>query len=284
MGKEKLTVQMLLAFFMHIVNNSVNKGPLGGLNAARAALRHKWLLVHPQEPSPTDNLLVNMFLKAIRRRWNVITKKKEALTSDQFVNILLYLKGDKNWDEVTFINHRFAAQMVVMFGCLARFEESQALTIRQVEFSLAWAVVNFKKSKKFEVGEMASAVLATQPELKCNPFTVLKSYVNRISLLKDPDFFLFPAMRGSSFNSIPVTYDTVRKQFKDALIKAEIVKNPDDFGLHSCRRGAVSNAVNKGGDPFMIAKAMRVRTVGIVHHYAKVDNNNLANICNLVFS
>ena len=30
MGKEKLTVQMLLAFFMHIVNNSVNKGPLVG--------------------------------------------------------------------------------------------------------------------------------------------------------------------------------------------------------------------------------------------------------------
>ena len=113
---------------------------------------------------------------------------------------------------------------------------------------------------------------------------MLKSYVDRISLLKDPDFFLFPAMRGSSFNSIAFTYDTVRKQFKDALIKAEIVKNPDDFGLHSCRRGAVSNAVNKGGDPFMIAKAMRVRTVGIVHHYAKVDNNNLANICNLVFS
>ena len=59
---------------------------------------------------------------------------------------------------------------------------------------------------------------------------------------------------------------------------------PQDFGLHSCRRGAVSNAVNKGGDPFIIAKAMRVRTVGIVHHYAKVDNDNLLNMCNLVFA
>ena len=247
-------------------------------------MRHKWLLAHPQVPSPTDNILVNLFLKAVRRRWNVITKKKEALSRTQFVNILRFLKGDQEWDQIPFVNHRLAAQLVIMFGCFARFEESAALKINQVEFSAAWAVVTFKKSKKFEVGEMGSAVLASQPELTCDPLVVLRSYVNRISVLKELGFFLFPAMRGSSFIAIPASYDAVRTQFKNVLSEANIVNNPQDFGLHSCRRGAVTNAVNKGGDPFIIAKAMRVHTVGIVHHYAKVDNENLLNMCNLIFA
>ena len=131
---------------------------------------------------------------------------------------------------------------------------------------------------------MGSAILASQPDLLCDPFLVLRTYVNRISLLKDPEFFLFPAMRGSSFNTIPASYDAVRTQFKEILVNAKIVNNPENFGLHSCRRGAVSNAVNQGGDPFLIAKAMRVKTVGIVHHYAKVDDNNLKNMCDLIFA
>ena len=36
---------------------------------------------------------------------------------------------------------------------------------------------------------------------------------------------------------------------KNVVSEANIVNNPQDFGLHSCRRGAVSNAVNKGGGP-----------------------------------
>ena len=63
-----------------------------------------------------------------------------------------------------------------------------------------------------------------------------------------------------------------------------VVSDPKEYGLHSCRRGAATNAVNAGGDPQLIAKAMRVKTISMVHYYAKVSEKKLADTCNLVFA
>ena len=72
-------------------------------------------------------------------------------------------------NDVLFIKHRLAAQLVLMFTTFARFEETQSLLLDQVQFFPSCAVITFKKSKKFKIGETGTAVLTNQPIVVCNP-------------------------------------------------------------------------------------------------------------------
>ena len=42
-------------------------------------------------------------------------------------------------------------------------------------------------------------------------------------------------------------------------------------------------AVNAGGDPDTISKAMRVKNRDMFHNYATVDDENLGRVCDLLF-
>ena len=81
-----------------------------------------------------------------------------------------------------------------------------------------------------------------------------------------------------------MSYNAVRLQFKGVLVDSGVCVDPTDFGLHSCRQGAVTAAVNAGGNPDLIAKAMRVKSREMVHYYATLDQDNLGRVCDLLFN
>ena len=116
---------------------------------ARAACRHDWILTFPEEYCPTDSPLVAMFIKSITKKFNVIVEKKKALSSEDFIKILKFLKSNGSWNDVLFIKHRLAAQLVLMFTTFARFEETQSLLLDRVQFFPSCAVITFKKSTTF---------------------------------------------------------------------------------------------------------------------------------------
>ena len=222
----KLTVDLFLAFLMSISNNAVKQGAVGGLNMARSACRHDWILTFPDESCPRDSPLVTLFIKSITKKFNVIVKKKKALSSEDFIKILTFLKSNVSWNDVLFIKHRFAAQLVLMFTTFARFEETQSLFLDQVQFFPSCAVITFKKSKKFKIGETGTAVLTNQPNMVCNPLEVLFSYCARLQERVQGNVVLFPSCRGSMLLDHFVSYNAVRLQFKTVLVEAGICVDP----------------------------------------------------------
>ena len=139
-----------------------------------------------------------------------------------------------------FIKHRLAAQLVLMFTTFARFEETQSLFLDQIEFFPSCAIITFKKSKKFKIGEIGTAVLTNQPNVVCNPLEVLVSYCARLRARVQGNVVLFPSCRGSILLEHHVSYNAVRLQFKGVLVDSGVCVDPTDFGLHSCRRFAVT--------------------------------------------
>ena len=81
-----------------------------------------------------------------------------------------------------------------------------------------------------------------------------------------------------------MSYNALRLQFKGVLVDYGLCIDLTDFWLHSCRRGAVTAAVNAGGNPDLIAKAMRVKSREMVHYHATVDQDNLGRVCDLLFN
>ena len=63
-----------------------------------------------------------------------------------------------------------------------------------------------------------------------------------------------------------------------------VMGSPREYGLHSCRRGAVTTAVNNGCDEHTVQKQMRVASVDTVHRYASLDKKRLAKATEKLFS
>ena len=72
-----------------------------------------------------------------------------------------------------------------------------------------------------------------------------------------------------------MSYDCVLKQFKRFAKIGKITGSPQDYGLHSCRRGGVTTAINNGCDEHTIQKQMRVSSTKTVARYATLSRNRL---------
>ena len=71
------------------------------------------------------------------------------------------------------------------------------------------------------------------------------------------------------------SYDCVLRQFKSYAKLAKITGSPDDYGLHSFRRGAVTSSVNNGCDEHTAQKQMRVASTSTVARYATLSKDRL---------
>ena len=73
------------------------------------------------------------------------------------------------------------------------------------------------------------------------------------------------------------------KQFKTLAKKSGISGKPEDYGLHSLRRGAVTTAVNNGCDEHTVMKQMRVASTNTVARYATLDRKRLGKANQMLF-
>ena len=81
----------------------------------------------------------------------------------------------------------------------------------------------------------------------------------------------------------PASYDCVRQQFKELLVEAGVTADPASFGLHSCRRGAVTGAVNSGVSDHIVMKQMRVASTSTVTRYATLNKKELKKASDSLF-
>ena len=106
------------------------------------------------------------------------------------------------------------------------------------------------------------------PQKDFNPSHIFGIYLDRVALLHSEGsctrVFLFPNIRlvkskVFTLNS-PVSYDNILKMLKREASLAHLSFSNFKLGLHSMRRGPVTQSVNSGTDPFIVKKLMRVKS------------------------
>ena len=251
---------------------------LGGVDQAKAALRHFHILNFPDLPSPTDGVHVAMALKGIKRRFQKPVQKKKPLAVADFSKLLSTIVDGKNFSDMKLVDLRFAAQISVLFCAFARYEETAALRVPDLVEEEGDFVVNFPKGKQYQHGESREGVILSHPKLKIDPVIVLKEYLIRLKSFSNANW-LFPALRCQGKKLVVLdesaSYDCVLRQFKSYAKLAKITGSPDDYGLHSFRRGAVTSSVNNGCDEHTVQKQMRVASTSTVARYATLSKDRL---------
>ena len=88
---------------------------LGGVDTARSALRHYFVVMCPDTTCPTEGTEVSLVMKGIKRRFEKPVSKKSPLTSEQFYKILFKLLDKGQMKAVKLCQLRLAAQLSLMF-------------------------------------------------------------------------------------------------------------------------------------------------------------------------
>ena len=249
---------------------------LGGVDAARSALRHHFVVMCPDVKCPTEGSEVTLVMKGIKRRFEQPVSKKSPLSGKDFYKILNKLLNKDCSKTVKLCQLRLAAQVSLMFMTFSRYEESSALMRSQVKRCQGELKVIFRKGKTYQHGEARNSVIASQPG-PLNPVTVILMYMDRLAMVdKAVDGFLFPALRsttsGDSVLARPASYRSVLRQFKEVVVAAGVTADPAAFGLHSMRRGAVTAAINNGASDHIVQKQMRVSSSSTVRRYATLSD------------
>ena len=273
-----------VAFLSHLAENSEG---IGGVDQARSAIRHKHYLHFPNIVSPTESVRVDSVIKGIKRRFKKPVQKKRPLVPKDFEKLLVAITEGGKMDSIKMSVLRFAAQISIMYCTFSRYEESCALRPSDILEEEGDMVVVYPKGKQYQYGEARESVMLSVPSMEVNPVEVVKIYLRRLSELSNVAGLLFPSFRYSGKNLVALekkaSYDCVLNQFKTFAGKAGISGKPEDYGLHSCRRGAVTTAVNNGCDDHTVQKQMRVSSSSTVVRYASLSRKRLGKANKMLF-
>ena len=273
-----------MAFLSHLAENSEG---IGGVDQARSAIRHKHYLHFPNIVSPTESVRVDSVIKGIKRRFKKPVQKKRPLVPKDFEKLLVAITEGGKMDSIKMSVLRFAAQISIMYCTFSRYEESCALRPSDILEEEGDMVVVFPKGKQYQYGEARESVMLSVPSMEVNPVEVVKIYLRRLSELDNVAGLLFPSFRYSGKHLVALgkeaSYDCVLNQFKSFAGKAGISGKPEDYGLHSCRRGAVTTAVNNGCDDHTVQKQMRVSSSSTVVRYASLSRKKLGKANKMLF-
>ena len=266
-----------VAFLSHLAESSDG---LGGIDQARAALRHWHCVRYPHVASPTESVRVNNVVRGIKRRFKKHVVKKKPLLPKEFEKLLLVATQDGKLSSLKLVDLRFAAQLSLMYCTFSRYEESSMLKIGDVFKEEELWIANFPKGKQYQYGEAREGVLVSQPKMRVNPTEVVRFYKEKIQSIAAEDSFLFPSLRCRGKKVVVLdhaaSYDCVLKQFKFFAKKAGVSGKPQEYGLHSIRRGGVTAAANNGCDDHTLRKQMRVASTETVARYATLSRDGLS--------
>lgn len=283
-GGAKRCSKTVCVFLSYLAETSPG---MGGVEGARSALRHHFMVEEPEAACPTEGKEVGLVLKGLKRRFQIPVTKKSPLAKEDFFKILVAATKPDEHGLVRLCQLRLAAQVAVMFLTFARYEESAELKLEQVSREGDNLVILFKKGKNFQFGEARMSVISGDKDAVINPVDVICQYMDRLREVKgNSSGLLFPALRstckGDSSLDKPASYSAVLNQFKSIIKEAGVASDPSVFGLHSMRRGGVTAAVNGGASEHFVQKQMRVASGSTVRRYATVSKANLCSVSKAV--
>ena len=88
---------------------------MGGVDGARSALRHHFLVEEPDSACPTDGQEVMLVLRGLNRRFKTPVTKKAALAKDDFYKVLVMATKQDKHGTMMLCRLRLVAQVALMF-------------------------------------------------------------------------------------------------------------------------------------------------------------------------
>ena len=234
---------------------------------ARAAINFFWVLHSNSQICPTDSPFVAKFFKGLSSDKKILKPVQKAypVNYDELQQLFFAISQGVSFPFLSFVKQRFIAILILAFSSFARFEELQFLQVANISMIDSDFSIEFLKGKTYR--EKRFGVIPSLPQKDFNPSHIFGIYLDRVALLHSEgnctSDFLFPNIRlvknkVFTLNS-PVSYDNILKMLKREASLAHLPFSNFKLGLHSMRRGPVTQSVNSGTDPFIVKKLMRVK-------------------------
>ena len=278
---------LCIGFFLSIYSC---KGSIGTLLIARAAIKFFWE-INSELASPTDTPFVVKFFKGLHtdKKLKNPVCKAYPVNYNELEQLFFSVSQGVEFSSLSFIKQRFIAVLLLAYSSFSRFEEIQNLRVCDLNMVSQDFSVHFKKGKTYR--ESRFGVIPFVSGRDFNPSVIFTIYLEIVAKLhatgNNSNDFLFPNVRvlkGNLFTlNTPLTYNTMLKYLKREVSLAQLDFSSFKLGLHSLRRGPVTQSVNSGSDPFLVQKLMRVKSLSMVDHYSELNMDSLLKVSKAAF-
>ena len=134
---------------------------------------------------PTVDSIVQHLVEAAKRIRSKPTEKKDVVDADMLISLCTRFQGD-----MTLINLRDLAMILICFAGFLRFNELSNLLCSHVTFKNDHLTLNIKSSKTDVYREGCEVIIAKGSSVAC-PYSMLERYMRAADLTTSSDQFLF---------------------------------------------------------------------------------------------
>ncbi|KAK2572885.1 hypothetical protein P5673_001887 [Acropora cervicornis] len=176
---------------------------------------------------------------AVRLATQPIVNRKEPLDAQH----LKHLAAETNLEDL--LQLRNLVMFILAFSGFLRSSELCVIRSRDVQFNEGYLTISIEESKKDQLREGRSVVIAESSSITC-PYSLLRLHMHKNQIPENSDEYLFRAISASgnrkgliSINK-PISYSSYRQSFKKSF--ANIVPDISSFKLSLIQLGQVHGA------------------------------------------
>ena len=200
-------------------------------------------------------------VKGLERDFAKPVQQKEGFSPDEMRKIIKYFLREKICPK--FVDLGMACLLLFLYLSAGRFEEAQGIELENIKtLELGNLMVQILKGKKNQLAKRQEVILPKMDASECKEMDItvlMKAYIEKLEDQERKSKYLFPSCRGqvkqangregSRLKSTflldkPISYAVARKNLLEAVKMTKI--KPTNYGLHSCRIGALTAAANTG--------------------------------------
>ena len=231
-------------------------GGLAAVRTALSALRY-YAKLQGAEGNYMKDPLIETVVKGLERDFSKPIQQKEGFSPEEMRRIIKYFLREKICPKL--IDLRMACLLLLLYLSAGRFEEAAGIELSNIKtLETGNLMVKLRKGKKNQLAKNQVVILPKLETSECQDMDItvlMKKYIEKLEGQEGRSKFLFPSCRGfkkgkkenaTFLLNKPISYWVARKSLLEAVKMTKIKTDEADFGLHSCRVGALTAAANSG--------------------------------------
>ena len=231
-------------------------GGLAAVRTALSALRY-YAKLQGAEGNYMKDPLIETVVKGLERDFSKPIQQKEGFSPEEMRKIIKYFLREKICPKL--IDLRMACLLLLLYLSAGRFEEAAGIELSNIKtLETGNLMVKLRKGKKNQLAKNQVVILPKLETSECQDMDItvlMKKYIEKLEGQEGRSKFLFPSCRGikkgkkenaTFLLNKPISYWVARKSLLEAVKMTKIKTDEADFGLHSCRVGALTEAANSG--------------------------------------
>ena len=235
-------------------------GSLAAVKRARGAMSY-YAKLQGGEGDYMKDPLIGTVVKGLERDFAKPVQQKEGFSPDEMRKIIKYFLREKICPKL--VDLRMACLLLLLYLSAGRFEEAQGIKLENIKMlESGKLMVQLLKGKKNQLAKRQEVILPKMDTSECKEMDItvlMKTYVEKLEDQEGKSKYLFPSCRGhvkhvkgregnrlkpTFLLDKPISYAVARRNLLEAVKMTKI--KPANYGLHSCRIGALTAAANTG--------------------------------------